>query len=75
MYACYICTDITYASYYGACVNDYAILLTLVYAIYSKNFRMTAVLEMKCFEVTVVLDVYHKPTPITTLAVCACMHP
>ena len=28
MYARYICTDIIHASYYGACIDDYAILLT-----------------------------------------------
>ena len=48
-----------HASYYGACVNDYAIMVTLAQAIV-KNFRVTAVLEMKRFEVTVLLDVYHK---------------
>ena len=74
VYACYICTDTMHASYYGACVKCKR-LCNIANSIYSKNFRVTAVLEMKCFEVTVVLDVYHKPTPITTLAVCACMHP
>ena len=66
-HACHTCTNIMHASYYGACVNDYAILITLVHAIaiYSKNFRVTAVLEMKRFEVTVALDVYHKLTPVT----------
>ena len=29
MYACYMYTDIIHASYYGACIDDYAVLLTL----------------------------------------------
>ena len=28
-HACYICTDIIHASHYGACIDDYAVLLTL----------------------------------------------
>ena len=31
MYASYICTDIMHASYYGASIDDYAILKTLVW--------------------------------------------
>ena len=41
----YICTDIIHASNYSGCVDDYAILLALVYTIYSMNFRVTAVLD------------------------------
>ena len=36
----------------------------------SSIFKVTAVLEIKCFEVTVVLNAYHKPTPITTCSMC-----
>ena len=32
MYASYICIDIMYASYYGACIYGYTILQTSVYA-------------------------------------------
>ena len=51
----------------------YILFIEIVF--YFEVFKVTAVLEIKCFEVTVVLDVYHKPTPITTLVACACTHP
>ena len=38
MHACYICTDIMYASYYGACIDDYAVLLTLSTCNLTKEF-------------------------------------
>ena len=38
MYASYICTDIMHVSYYGACIDDYAVLLTLSTCNLSKEF-------------------------------------
>ena len=33
---------------YSACIDDYAILLTYVHAIYLKNFQVIALLDMVC---------------------------
>ena len=35
MYAYHICTDIMHASYYGACIDDYTVLLTYIYMQYT----------------------------------------
>ena len=45
MYACHAHTDIMDASHYGACIDDYAMLLTLIYL---NNLQMIALLEMVC---------------------------
>ena len=64
-----------HASYYSACIDDYAILLTLstyiyVHAIYLKKFKVTAALE-KWY-------VLHTSTYMVCMHddhLCMCMHP